>query len=151
MTHMVEVWVILALLNAGLTAVAVWARRPTWFRGLAVAGFLASFPISGFALASSLGWATPVIPLITIVGADYDVIGVKLVPEEAIYVMLDTGAEPRLYRLPWNADQASQLQGMLDNPDSGEAVLTVPGELSFDNAPSLWERPQPKLPDKLVN
>lgn len=71
----------------------------------------------------------------------YTVLGARIDVDEAIYVLLDGGAgEPRYYRLPYSAKQASELQNSLDTAEAnGTAVgMTLDG----DGSPGFAEEGQ---------
>jgi hypothetical protein len=60
----------------------------------------------------------------------YTVLGARIDVDEAIYVLLDAPGEPRLYKLPYSAQQASELQNSLDTAEAnGTGVgLTMDGD-----------------------
>lgn len=60
----------------------------------------------------------------------YTVLGARIDVDEAIYVMLDADPEPRLYKLPYSAQQANSLQNALDTAEAnGTGVgLTMDGD-----------------------
>ncbi|XKM40298.1 hypothetical protein A4U53_030670 [Rhizobium ruizarguesonis] len=62
----------------------------------------------------------------------YTVLGARIDVDEAIYVLLDADPEPRLYKLPYSAQQASELQNSLDTAEAnGTGVgLTMDGDSS---------------------
>ena len=143
-------WLAITLLISAMALIVVWSRRRTLYRSLAVATALLSAPAAALALASALGWAVPMVPVLTAPGGDWQVLGAKIVQGEGIFVLLDTGGEPRHYRLPWDQKLADKLQDILDDPDKGGVMLKIPFEPSLDtNAAQFWPLPQPKaLPDK---
>ena len=161
--HILTPWLFITLALGAMALVAVWARRKTLFRGAAVLLFVVAAPFAGLALATTLGWAVPIIPGLTAVaGDDVEVIGVKLAVGEGIFVLVDdAGGEPRYYRIEWNRKLADEIQDMMDNPDRGGLRMKIPGEKgdgkegapfewSWDtHPPQFYAPPQPKvLPDK---
>jgi len=151
MTNAATAWLAITLLISAMALIVVWARRRTFYRALAVTIAILSAPAAALALASALGWAVPMVPVLTAPGGDWQVLGAKIAQGEGIFVLLDTGGgEPRHYRLPWNQKLADRLQDILDDPDKGGIMLKIPYEPSLDtNAAQFWPLPQPKaLPDK---
>lgn len=140
----------------GLLAMfAIWSRRETKTRWISVAGFLVSAPVVVAALSFTLGWPVPLIAGLNAPPGDWQVIGSKMVVNEGIYVLLDTGDVPRHYRLPWDKKMSDRLQELLDerqNGGKGDLRLKMPPfEFSWDKKkpPEFYALPQPKvLPDK---
>ncbi|MBY3263896.1 hypothetical protein HFO15_19920 [Rhizobium laguerreae] len=60
----------------------------------------------------------------------YTVLGARIDVDEAIYVLLDADPAPRFYKLPYSAQQASDLQNSLDTAEAnGTGVgLTMDGD-----------------------
>ena len=152
MEHFITPWLLITLALGLMASIAVWARRQSRFRVGAITFFVLSSPFSAWALATSLGWAVPVIPGFTGIAGDYQVLGVKMVVGKGIYALIDTGpAEPRYYQLPWDQKTADAIQDMLDNPEGAGVMMNIPPfEWSWDtHPPQFWELPQPKvIPDK---
>jgi len=144
----------LSLVLLGSAALVVWSRRDLrLLRGFSVVIAVLCVLAAPLAIGSVMGLAVPVIPGLTIGEGEVDVIGAKLVTGDAIFVLVDRGAEePRHYRLPWDKELAERLQGLLDDPaNNGRARMKVPRfSFSWDrNAPQFHPMPQPKwLPDK---
>jgi hypothetical protein len=139
-------WLIITLSLASVAWCAVWARFPSKARWLAVAAFVVASPAAGASLLLSMGWAVPLYPVMTMPSGEIEVLGVKLVPEEAIYVM---SGEPRLYVLPWNPATASKLQRMMEGAEGEgkiKAKLTgnyAPGEFYMEGSPmNVPEKPE---------
>lgn len=137
-------WAALALVVGILAVVAIWARRSTKARGLAVAGFLASIPLTGGTLIYSLGWPAPYAnwSFVQIKGGDFTVLGVKLVVGEGIYALLDTGSTPRYFVMPWDKEMASKLQDLMESQREGE---TGEPRLKLPPMEWSWERRKPPL------
>jgi len=153
MTAAATAWLAITFLISAMALIVVWARRQTLYRALAVTIALLSAPAAALALALALGWAVPMVPVLTAPGGDFLVLGTKIVQGEGIFVLLDTGGgEPRHYRLPWGQKLADKLQDILDDPNKGGVMLKIPYEPSLDsNAAQFWPLPQPKaLPEKPV-
>lgn len=83
----------------------------TWFgtRRQAIA-FTAISIATAFAAPLPLGHAAPWSPP----PGHYTVLGARIDVDEAIYVLLDDGNEPRLYRLPYTTGTANALQHSMD-------------------------------------
>lgn len=139
-------WLIQSLVISAIASIAIWSRRPTAARGLAVVAFLASMPITGAAMLRQAGWPVEPIHYLAEIPDDATVSGVSLVPNVAIFIMVDIDGEPRLFRLPWNAEQANKVQRMLEKGNGGNLKARkghgpeVPVE--------LYEPPQPPTPEK---
>lgn len=142
-------WLLITFAMGAVASFAIWSRRGTKARGLAVAAFLVCSPLAGGALATSLGWPIPYVPGVTISDGEHDVLGFKLVEGVAIYVLFD-GETPRYYRMPWSQQSAQQLQAAAEGEDGIKAKVP-PFDYTLDERPPLfWPRPQPKLPEKQV-
>ena len=141
-------WLALSLALCTITSIAVWSRRPTKARGLAVIALLAVVPLSGGLLLVQRGWAAPLVPyLAELPEGEIDVFGVRLIPEQAIYLMLSVGGEPRLFVLPWNAKAASELQRLMEKGEGVKAKRK--GKTKDDETPlEFWGQPQRSHPEK---
>jgi hypothetical protein len=150
MNTVISSWIVLTVILGACAWVAVWSRRPTRLRLLSVAAFFLSSPVALVSLAVCLGWPVPLIGGVTGPSGDYLILGSKLMPNEAIYILIDLGNAPRYYVLPWNQDVAKQIQDAIDN-QSQMQVTIPPYEMSWERRKplSFHELPQPKvLPDK---
>lgn len=138
-------WLILTFILAAPAWLAIWSRKPTRYRSLAVAAFLIASPLSGAAIFSALGWPVPLMRFYAPPAGEYNVLGVKLVPDVAIYLLLD-GPAPRLWVLPWDAKQASKLQGEM-NKGEGKLKMRFGGddesEMVFHAEPQAPAEPKP--------
>jgi hypothetical protein len=68
-----------------------------------------------------------------------------------VWLQLDGTPEPRAYRLPWDRQQAEQLQNALRRAEGGqsEVRMRLPFEPSLDpRRPRFYAAPQPALPPK---
>lgn len=141
-------WLILTAALGSAAWLAAWSRLPGRVRPAAVFACLLASPIAGVVMLTSLGWAVPIYPYVSAPSGEVAVLGVKLVPDVAIYVLLDMEPEPRFYILPWDAKQATKLQKAMDGEEGeGQLMLRMkgefaPGEFYMDPAP------QPVLPEK---
>lgn len=151
LAHATDQWFAIVALFAILALIAVWSRRETVARAIAVIAFIVAVPTSFVAVATSLGWSTPVIPYVTASpGKEARVLGYKNVEGVGIYVLLDMGAgEPRYYWLPWNKERASELEKAMHGDGGGRpgAIVLIPFEPSLDehHTPLIHPLPQPKL------
>lgn len=139
-------WLALALL---LSAFAWFASR-RWIAAI--------LPFAAIIAAFSL-WAVTGSPRLTHppVGK-YTVLGAKIVPDVAIWVLLDDGvSEPRYFRLPYSTNQANALQQAEDagngQPGSVKMEVGQDGGTSYDGpppvsgeAPKQAEQPSLNLP-----
>lgn len=137
-----------------LSSLAVWAPRRAWVRCWAV-GLSGIIFVSGYMTLTdmlsrpkpmSLAWAEASV-------ASADVLGSTFVEGEAIYVWLRLpgSMEPRAYKLPWNDQQAQQLQDALN--EAGETGTGVQMRQPFDPSedteePLFYALPQPPSPEK---
>lgn len=85
--------------------------------------------------------------------AEATVLGASMREGEAIYVWLqiDGTNEPRAYALPWDMQQAQELQqAMADAENNGTGVkVSQPFEATLDTSePKFYALPQPALPPK---
>ena len=79
------------------------------------------------------------------------ILSASYVEGEAIYLTLQWGQVPNLYRIPWDRDTAEQLQQAMRDAqrDGSTAMMRLPFEPSWDrNEPRFYALPQPKMPDK---
>jgi hypothetical protein len=149
-------WTVLSLVIGILAIIAVWSRRGNKSRMLAVVGLLLGIPVSGAALAFSLGNPLPYIAAFHFrQGGDFGVLGAKMIVGEGIYALLDVGGAPRYFVMPWDKDMASKLQDLMESQregDTGEPRMKLPPmEFSWEKRkpPELYAMPQPKvLPQK---
>ncbi|MBY3434796.1 hypothetical protein [Rhizobium laguerreae] len=117
MTHAITLWLAFVL-AAGAIAWFGTKRQALAFLLVALATAPAAF--------LTLGHAAPWQPA----NGHYTVLGARIDVDEAIYVLLDAPGEPRLYKLPYSAQQASELQNSLDTAEAnGTGVgLTMDGD-----------------------
>lgn len=150
MSHAVTPWLAVTIFLAFMALLVVWTRRQSILRPFAVACALFSAPAAAVAIATPLGWPVPLYGGLTALGGEYPVLGVKMIAGKAIYVLVDTGDEPRYYMIPWDRELADQLQDILDDPGNEGAKIEIPMEFSWDkNKPQFHPLPQMKvLPDK---
>lgn len=150
MSAILIAWLTVTLALSILAWAAIWARGLSRARGLAVAAFLVSLPLSALALSSGLGWPIPYLPGITISAGKHQVLGVKIEEGVAIYVLFD-GAIPRFYRLPWSTETAQSVQDAMEQGKDGVAANVMPFDFSLDRRePIFYPLPQQPLPPKQV-
>lgn len=150
MNTVIMSWIALTLVLGIAAWIAIWSRRQTRARILGVLTFLAGSPVAFFALAICLGLPMPLIAGVTGPAGDFLVIGQKLVPNEAIYILVDLGKAPRHFVLPWDSGTAKKLQDAADR-EEGMKVKIPPMDFSWERRDplSFHPLPQPKvLPDK---
>jgi hypothetical protein len=115
------------------TAITLWlafvlaTAITTWFgtKRQAVA-FALIATLTAPAAFLTLGRAAPWQPA----KGHYTVLGARIDVDEAIFVLLDGQPEPRLYKLPYSAQKAGELQNSLDTAEAnGTGVgLTMDGD-----------------------
>lgn len=151
MSNAIAVWLAFTLIISGLALIAVWSRRATLYRGIALAAIIPAAGLAGPLVILCLGWSTPIVPgFTTLAVGDVRVLGHKMIAGEAIYILADTNeGEPRYFRIPWNQELAKKLQDMFDGENGGVMMTVPPFEFSWERRPQFYELPQPKvLPDK---
>lgn len=140
-----------ALGIAALVVATIWSRKDSWLRPAAVAGFFTILPATGALVFYTLSHPAPLIPVVSTPGGEYQVIGTKLVQDEAIYLWLDMGrGHPRYYALPWDNKTADRLQDMINQQKRGKIpgfTAKVPFKFSWDrHPPEFHPMPQPVIP-----
>jgi hypothetical protein len=152
MTAPITAWLVLTLCLGLAGIIAIWSRRPTRARPLAVAWLITASPLAAVALAMALGWPVPYWPGVTIGQGEPQLLGHKLVEGVGIYVLLDVGpGAPRYYSMPWSTKTAEALQKAGEEAgDEGEHGMHVPAlEWSWDESePQFWSQPQPMMEPK---
>ncbi|MDE2104726.1 MAG: hypothetical protein KGL39_46245 [Patescibacteria group bacterium] len=145
----IPAWLILSTILSALAIIAIWSRKPTRARGMAVVALLVSLPLSLPIAASGLSWPVPWLPGLTVSTAKQTVIGFKLVEGEAIYVLID-GNPPRYYKLPWSKGTAQHLQDAQRQAGKQGKVGMKAGSGSFfsPGKPNIWAVPQQPNPPK---
>jgi hypothetical protein len=143
-------WLCFNLAAAMVTSAAIWSRFPTRARGLSVLAFLATAPLTGAILVANGGWAVSPYPYVsTLPTGEAQILGVKIVQDEAIYVMLDLDGEPRLFKLPWSNEAGSKLQRLMEaNAENGGKLTAKRGQPGEDYPIEFHGEPQPATPDK---
>jgi hypothetical protein len=141
-------------LTCVLASISIWAPRKIWVRASAVA-LVAAISVSGYLTLTemlsrpkpmSLAWAERAV-------AEAEVLGSTFIEGEAIFVWLrlPDNPEPRAYRLPWNQQQAQQLQdAMNEATEEGTGVrMRMPFQEGVETEePLFYALPQPPTPDK---
>lgn len=142
-------WLALSL-GLGIVAyLAAWSRLPTRARGWTIWAFAVALPLSGGLMLSERGWPAPLVPYIaSIPDGDITVSGIQMIPEVAIYLMLDIDGTPRLFGLPWNSEQASKLQRMMEEGDGTVKARRKKGRDDEEFPMEFHAQPQPAAPEK---
>ncbi|WP_448188337.1 hypothetical protein [Azospirillum sp. sgz301742] len=152
MESLTLLFVIFAALALMLVFVSLrWARDGRG-RTFILALFALLLPAAYAAPASLLGRAKPVtlewlgtkVPEATVLSATFK-------ENDAIYLTLLWTQAPNLYKLPWNAKMAEQLQQAMREADRNgtHPMMKLPFEQSWDDRePRFYALPQPKMPDK---
>jgi hypothetical protein len=143
-------WLALTLALALVTSLAIWSRHPTRARGLSVLAFIATGIATGPILIANRGWAVSPYPYVSeLPTGEAQILGVKIVQDEAIYVMLDVDGEPRLFKLPWSNEAGSKLQRLMEaNAENGGKLTAKRGQPGEDYPIEFHGEPQPAMPDK---
>jgi hypothetical protein len=105
--------------------------------------------MSGGLLLIQRGWAAPIVPyLAELPEGEIDVFGVRIVPEQAIYLMLSVNDEPRLFVLPWNAKAASELQRAMEQGNGVKAKKRAGNPKEDESELEFHGEPQRAAPEK---
>lgn len=140
-------------LVSGLGGIAIWARRPAPIKVVALflSALLVVTTYAGFIELLGRPKPTTLEVVANVEGAT--VLSAKLLEGEAIYLWLQLAGEPepRSYVLPWNSDQAIQLQEAMREAESEGGAVRMRGPLRSLQAtgePAFYAQPQPKLSPK---
>lgn len=123
---MTTAWLVLTAAILAASWFAIWARRPSVWRGMSVAAVPVAALAAWLALQAPLGLPATGLPL-----GEYMVLGARIdVPTDtdggAIYVLVD-GAEPFYVRLPYSKANAEKLQEAL-NAGNGVRLAAEDGD-----------------------
>lgn len=134
MDQWITVIVILAVTAALLTGLTIWSRRETVARAAAVGLFVLALPCIALPALTIMSHPAPQwLWSKSIQTTEHTrVIGFKLQPGVAIYLLLDDpGFEyPRYVMIPWDRKKAEQLREMQANPSKrGNMGITPDGKL----------------------
>ncbi|UYE95900.1 hypothetical protein KNLIENLN_00088 [Sinorhizobium phage NV1.1.1] len=124
MTHAITLWLAFVL-AAGIIC---------WFGNKRQAfAFILAVTLLLPATFTPLSYATPLAPP----AGKHTVLGARIDVDVAIYVLLDGPTEPRLYRLPYSAEAANQLQAAQDGTADGEGGVAL--RVGQDGSPGFSE------------
>lgn len=124
MTPAITLWLAFVLATA---AVAWFGNKRQAIAFVLIA--LATAPATALPLGHAAPWSPP--------PGHYTVLGARIDVDEAIWVLLDTEAGPRFYKLPYTTGTANGLQSAMDMAaGSGGKVGAVVGE---DGSPGFAE------------
>jgi hypothetical protein len=152
MQNLTYLFAFVAIVSLMLVFVALRWTRSRLARVLILALFALLLPAAYAAPSALLGRAKPV--SLEWLGSHVDeatILSATFVENDAIYLTLQWGPTPNLYRLPWDQKTAEQLQQALrDAQRNGtNPVMKLPFEPSWDREePRFYALPQPKMPDK---
>jgi len=150
-------WALLTFLAAaGAASMAIWSRKDTKARALAMALFLAAGPLAAMTMFSSMSHPAPFYEGITVPEGQWELLFVDFTVYEAIYILLDTPGHPRWYELKWDEKLAGELNaamgrdGARGEGDPGGTFNIRPYDHSWDkNEPQFLPSPQPmQIPPK---
>ena len=141
MTQSLTAWAVLSAILFMGALIAIWSRRNTRWRGMAVLAVLISVPMSAAAIGYALGWPAPLLKITAPTG-DWVILGDKMIRGQGIYLLIDIpGGEPRYYRMPWDDEEAKKLQE-LKNKKQGAMLRFDP---SLEQFAEIHPLPQPKF------
>lgn len=142
-------WLALNLAAGLVTSAAIWSRIPTRARPLAVAAFLALMPVSWAIMQAGSGWAVTPTTYLADLPADAVILGLKFEPDVAIYLMLDVEGGPRMFKLRWSNQKASELQRAMEAAaGNGGPVKARRGQKVDGSDATFAGDPQPAAPEK---
>ena len=136
-------YIALALVGAALASIAVWSRRRTLWKAVAV-GLLAALVVIGYFSYSMLLSR----PKMLAAGMDgvsgARVLSAALHEDEAIYLWLSIEGTPRFYALPWDQETAQRLQAVMrETRRSGHDVMIRSAEeVAGDEAEAPEDSPE---------
>lgn len=144
---------VLALAVVGLFGLAawlaIWSRRDTVGRPLAVLLFAVGIPATAAAFADSLGYHRPLWLAYDLKPGEHVILGYHMVQDRAIYIYLkdESREEPRPLVLPWSNEAASQLQQAMDGaPEGMEGMALFRYDPDGQQAETVFH-PFPQPPD----
>ena len=143
---MITAWLALTLSLAAVTLFAVWSRRDTHNRTMAVLALLVAVPVAFCVLRVPLGIADSDTPPM----GKYAIHGARIDVDVAIYVLVSPeGGIPHHYVLPYSQKAANALQQAMDASAQGDEgpilEMTEQGDAVF-HAPPVRSDP-PKQPE----
>lgn len=152
------VWlaIVIIALFAAAAFLAIWTRRDTRGRAMAMVLFAVGIPTTAAAMVESLGHHKPVDLAWDLPAGEHLVLAAKLVQDRAIYLYLDDPerVEPRPLVLPWSNEQANAMQRAIDGaPDGMEGKFIVKldgtpdGEMTAHAIPQRAEPPAKDTPE----
>lgn len=138
---MITAWLSVTAALAGLALIAVWARRPSHYRSMAVCALPLAACVAYGALTVPLGKPTLSIP-----PGKYDVLGARIdTPTSnnagAIFVLLD-GSQPVYVRLPYSKGAAEALQEAMNGDGDVVGDMSDEGEMQFHEQPVTSGEPK---------
>jgi hypothetical protein len=148
----------LTLLFAALAAIALWSRRKSLFKMVALGLVIIALPLGAFAYVDLLAKPKPLHLEHRDLG-EIEIISAYLKEGEAIYLWVNVADAPRFYEMPWNEAIALELQTVMrDARTKGVGVGMRLQELvegAFENTEELrpaqkfYALPYPAPPEKV--
>jgi hypothetical protein len=155
MTNLPYLFALAVVLASCLGSIAVWAPRRITAKLAALLTFALFVPVAFAGWSDLLSRPKPVgFEWLKSTAGEAHVLAGTVREGDGIYVWLqiDGTPEPRAYQLPWNPQQAEQLQNALreaQSNGSGDVRMRQPFESSLDpREPKFYAAPQPSLPPK---
>ena len=141
---------ILIALIAACAFTAIWSRRDTRGRALAMALFVIGVPTVAAASVEMLGHHKPQWAAWNLPAGDHLVLSAKMVQDVGIWLYLDLGTpEPFPLALPWSNEQAQAVQEAKDGAPEGmegQFLISV-GDGEDDGQEGEWvAHPIPQAP-----
>jgi hypothetical protein len=154
MTNLPYLFALAVVLASCLGSIALWAPRRVAVKGTALFTFALFVPVAFAGWSDLLSRPKPVgFEWLQSQAEEAHVLAGTAREGDGIFVwlQLDGTPEPRAYRLPWDRQQAEQLQNALREAESGngDVRMRMPFEPSLDpREPRFYAAPQPALPPK---
>ena len=133
---------------AYFSLVTIWSRRDTYLRWFTVILFLMSIPATVGLTTEFLGWHKPYDLAWRLSGQQLWIMAHVLLPDQGIYIYVETQDEPRAIVLPWDDDLAEKITKAAKNSEqNGERGFMLFFEPSLDDNPDQHHpMPQPIFP-----
>lgn len=146
---LLALWSCVALGTLGLGLVAVRAAGSLPLRVGALAVVMALTTGAYAAGERVLGRARPVSFELMQATDEVRVLYAQAVPDEGIFLLVDTGAAPLYYRLPWSEEGEQQLRAALQAAQEAQTGVRARLDRNEDELePMFYAEPPPALPAK---
>lgn len=153
MTQLLILFVGIVVFVSALAGITIWSpqRIPVKISALVLSALLMASSYGGFL--ELMGRPKPTTLEWISQAEEATVVAVRMREGEAIYLWLELEApsEPRSYVIPWNQDEARQLQEAMQEAESNGGEVRMRGPFSNrpqTDEPTFYAQPQETLPPK---